>query len=154
MQFIYENYGFHVLDRTLKLCVGTWEDEASSLAAGILKGIAMMVVAYQDKLKDALFQSKLGCVSIKEITRTAKERNNGAMGYAEALYIFYTKKMKYQPKLSTLQNVKKIAKGQRPVIDDTELVENAESLEGQDILIDDEPEENDFAPDEENPTDE
>ena len=70
------------------------------------------------------------------------------------LYIFYTKKMKYPPKLSTLQNVKKIAKGQRPVIDDTELVENAESLEGQDILIDDEPEENDFAPDEENPTDE
>ena len=154
LQFIYEHYGFHVLDRTLKLCVGTWEGEASSLAAGILKGIAMMVVAYQDKLKDALFQSKLGCVSVKEINRTAKERNNGAMGYAEALYTFYTKKMKYPPKLSTLQNVKKIAKGQRPVIDDTESVENAEFLEGQDILIDDEPEETGSAQNEENLTDE
>ena len=117
LEDIFDKYGYHVLDRTLKLCVGTWEGDANSLSAGILKGIALMVVAYQDKLQDTVFEEKLGVIPIKEINRNAKERRPGAMGFAEAMYFIYTRKMKYPPHFSKLQNVKRIAKNRLTAVD-------------------------------------
>lgn len=118
LEEIFDKYGYHVLDRTLKLCIGTWEGDANSLSAGILKGIALLIVAYQDKLQDSVFEDKLGVVPIKEINRNAKERRPGAMGFAEAMYFIYTRKMKYPPHFSKLQNVKRIAKNRLSAVDD------------------------------------
>lgn len=94
LEFIYEKYGFHVLDRTLRLCFGSWEGDKYSLSAGMLKGIAKLVVTYGDSLKDDLFKEKVGSHSAREITRTAKERKGGQLGFAEALLIEYNRKLK------------------------------------------------------------
>lgn len=82
------------MDRTLRLCVGTWEGDYHSLSASMLKGIAQMIVASGDSMKDALFKEKVGAFSAREIGRTAKERGSGSLGYAESLLIAYNKKMK------------------------------------------------------------
>ena len=74
LEYIHEKYGFHVLDRTLRLCVGTWEGDYNSLSANMLKGIAQLIVAFGDVLKDDIFKEKVGKFSSREIGRTAKER--------------------------------------------------------------------------------
>ncbi|TEB13848.1 hypothetical protein Psfp_03388 [Pelotomaculum sp. FP] len=94
LEHIYHNYGFHVLDRTLRLCIGTWEGDYNSLSANMLKGIAQMVVAFGDSMKDDLFKEKVGAFSSREISRTAKDRRAGSLGYAESMLIAYNKKMK------------------------------------------------------------
>lgn len=83
-----------MLDRTLRLCVGTWEGDYNSLSANMLKGIAQLIVAFGNVLKDDIFKEKVGKFSSKEIGRTAKERKAGSLGYAEAMLIAYNKKMK------------------------------------------------------------
>lgn len=95
LESIYKKYGFEVLDRTLNLCVGTWESEPNSLTASMLKGIALLVNAYGDELRNDIFKDKLGAISAKEIIRLAKERRSGSMGYAEAMLTEYNKKMKH-----------------------------------------------------------
>lgn len=94
LEYIYEKYGYHVLDRTLRLCIGTWEGELNSLASGMLKGIAKLIDVYGDSLNDDIFKEKLGSVTAKEISRTAKERKSVTMGYAEAMVNVYNRKMK------------------------------------------------------------
>ncbi len=39
LEYIFEHYGYHVLDRTLLLCVSAWEGEPGSLSANMLKGV-------------------------------------------------------------------------------------------------------------------
>ena len=95
LESIYKKYGFEVLDRTLNLCVGTWESEPNSLSASMLKVIALLVNSYGDELRNDIFKDKLGSLSAKEIIRLAKERRSGSMGYAEAMLTEYNKKMKY-----------------------------------------------------------
>lgn len=102
LEYIYDKYGYHVLDRTLRLCIGTWEGEPSSLSANMFKGIAKLVAAFGDKMRDDIFKEKVGDHSSKEIIRTAKERRAGAAGYAEAMLIAYNKKMKYPLRWSSL----------------------------------------------------
>ena len=94
LENIYHNFGFHVLDRTLRLCIATWEGEYHSLSANMLKGIAQLVVAFGDNMKDDLFKEKVGAFSAKDISRTAKDRRAGSLGYAESMLIAYNKKMK------------------------------------------------------------
>ena len=89
---IYEKYGFHVLDRTLRLIVQTWEGEQKSFSANMLSGVARLVNCFQDTMKDTLFIEKLGMISIRELSRTAKDRHAGSLGYSEAMLIFYNKK--------------------------------------------------------------
>ncbi len=100
--YIYQKYGFHVLDRTLRLCIGTWEGDANSLSANMLRGIAHLIVAFGENLKDDLFKAKVGIFSAREIGRTAKERKAGSLGYAEAMLIAYNKRMKAALKWSKL----------------------------------------------------
>jgi len=100
--YIYQKYGFHVLDRTLRLCIGTWEGDVNSLSSNILKGIALLVVAFGETLRDDLFKDRVGAFSSREIGRTAKERKAGALGYAEAMLIAYNKRMKAALKWSKL----------------------------------------------------
>ena len=92
LELIYRNYGFHVLDRSLRLCAGTWEGDPNSLCSGMLKGIAKLIVAYGDEIRDDVFKEKVGAYTAREICRTARERKAGATGYAEAMLIAYNAK--------------------------------------------------------------
>jgi hypothetical protein len=94
LEYIYRKFGFHVLDRTLRLCIGTWEGDIDSLAGIILRGIAKLIVAYEDELKESIFKEKLGRCSIKELSRLAKDRRAGSIGYAEAMLIAYNKRQR------------------------------------------------------------
>lgn len=102
LEYIYEKFGFHTLDRTLRLCIGTWEGETNSLTSNMLKGIARLIVAYGDSMRDDLFKEKVGAYSAREIGRTARERKAGSLGYAEAMLIAYNRKMKGGLKWSKL----------------------------------------------------
>jgi hypothetical protein len=102
LSYIYQRHGFHVLDRSLRLCIGTWEGDINSLTAAMLKGITHLVVAFGDTMRDDIFKDKVGAISAREISRTAKERKAGSIGYAEAMLIAYNKKMKSALKWSKL----------------------------------------------------
>jgi len=104
--YIYQNYGFHVLDRTLRLCIGAWEGDAYSLSANMLKGIAHLIAAFGDTMRDDLFKEKVGSYSARDIGRTAKERRTGSLGYAEAMLIAYNAKMKSALRWSKLYTSK------------------------------------------------
>lgn len=95
VESIYDKFGYHVLDRTLRLCVGTWEGDIDSLSANVLNGIARLVYTYGDQLRDDSFKERVGTVSIKQLARTAKERRPGSLGYAEAMLVLYNRKCKY-----------------------------------------------------------
>lgn len=110
LEYIFDTWGFHVLDRALRLCIGTWEGEANSLSSNMLKGIARLIVAFDEKMRDDIFKEKVGAYSAKDIIRTAKERRAGAIGYAEAMLIAYNKKMKYPLRWSNLYSNPKVKK--------------------------------------------
>lgn len=107
LERIYEKYGYHVLDRTLWLCIGTWEGDNEAFSANMMKAVAKLIATYGDKLKDDIFKVKVGAYSAKEVSRTAKDRRAGALGYAEALLIYYNKKMKYPLEMQLLYSKKK-----------------------------------------------
>ena len=92
LESIFEKYGYQVLNRTLRLCIGAWEGDVNSFSANIMNAIAKMVAVYGDSLNDAVFKEKVGAASIKALTRTAKERRPGFMGYAEAMVLEYNGK--------------------------------------------------------------
>ena len=92
LEFIHDRYGFHILDLTLRLTIGTWEGEPQSLSAGILKGIAKLLNIYGEDIKEDTFKDRLSRISVKEVVRTAKERRPGSMGFAESLLLYYNKK--------------------------------------------------------------
>lgn len=91
---IYQLHGYDILDRVLRLCIGAWEGDMNSFSMSMLNGIMHLVVAYGDKLDDKLFKEKVGNVSVKEIVRTAKERRQGSVGYADVMLNIYNKQMK------------------------------------------------------------
>lgn len=95
LKLLFQKYGYHVLDRTLMLCVSTWEGDANSLSSNMLKGISKLVSTYGDALKDELFVERMGKIPTRDIIRTAKERGAGSLGFAEALLNYYNKKMRY-----------------------------------------------------------
>ncbi|MBR4343436.1 MAG: hypothetical protein IKP88_12180 [Lachnospiraceae bacterium] len=113
IETIYYKYGYKVLDRVLKLIIGTWEGEQKSFSANILNGVTRLICAYGTNLDDDVFKEKLGIISIKEITKVAKERRAGSLGYAEAMLIYYNKKLKHSLQWNLLyvtKNDKKKAK--------------------------------------------
>jgi hypothetical protein len=107
LELIYRKYGYHVLNRSLRLCVGTWESDNNSLSANILKGTAYLIVTFGEDLREDIFKDKVGIFSVRQIARTAKERQGGSLGYAETMLMEYNKKMKYPLKLSKLYESKK-----------------------------------------------
>ena len=94
LENIYDKYGFEMLDHVISLIIMTWEGEQKCFSANMMNGVARLIWAFGDNLKDEIFKEKLGSVSVKEIARTAKERRAGSLGYAEAMLIQYNKKMK------------------------------------------------------------
>ncbi|KKP38386.1 MAG: hypothetical protein UR30_C0019G0001 [Candidatus Peregrinibacteria bacterium GW2011_GWC2_33_13] len=106
LEYLHRKFGFHLLDRTLRLCIGTWEGDTNSLAANILRGVAKLIVAYENELKDDIFKEKVGRCSIKELSRTAADRKAGSLGYAEAMLLVYNKKLRIQLKWEKLYKTK------------------------------------------------
>ncbi len=92
LESIYTKYGYHVLDRVLRLCIGTWEGENNSMSGNMLNAVARVVVTYGDELNDQLFVEKLGAIPVKSVIRTAKERGSGSLSLAECLVIEYNGK--------------------------------------------------------------
>lgn len=131
LETIHDKYGFHVLDNVLRLCIGTWEGAQQSLSANMLNGVARLIFAYGDALKDNVFKEKLGRVSVKEVSRTAKERRAGSLGYAEAMLIYYNKKSHYPLKWETLYTHKVSNKKNKDMDDVTDESEPQESSDGQ-----------------------
>lgn len=94
LEAIYTKYGYQVLSRVLRLIIGTWEGDSNSFSANIMNAVAKLCVVYRDQLNDELFCEKVGAVSVKQLTRTARERRKGAMGFAEAMILEYNGKKK------------------------------------------------------------
>ena len=94
LEGIFQKYGYHVLDRTLRLCVGTWEGDVNSFSANMLNAIAKLCATYGESLNDEVFKEKLSAVSLKALMRTAKERRPGSMGFAEAMILEYNGRKK------------------------------------------------------------
>src|SRR5574344_2685892 len=107
LEFIYRKFGFHILDQTLRLCIGTWDGDTNSLTANILKGAAKLIMSYENELNYDIFKEKIGRCSVKEITRMAAERKNGSLGYAEAMLTIYNnKRQKFALEWSKLYETK------------------------------------------------
>ncbi len=106
IEFIFRKFGYHILDNTLGLCIATWEGDLNSFSANILKGIAKLLVAYGTEIDLDIFKEKLGRCSIKEISRSASERANGSLGYAEAMLNIYNKRLRYPLRINKLYNKK------------------------------------------------
>ena len=88
---IYDKYGFHTLDRVLRLCVATWEGAPMSFSSNMLNAVARLDNAFGDKMSDTTFKERVGRVSVREIGRQARERRGGSLGFAEAILIAYNK---------------------------------------------------------------
>lgn len=89
LEKIYDHYGYHILNQTIRLIAATWEGEAKSFSANMLLGVARLIYAYGTELKEEYFKEKLSQSSIKEISRTARERRAGSLGYSEAMLNIY-----------------------------------------------------------------
>lgn len=126
---IYDKYGFHTLDRVLRLCVATWEGAPMSFSSNMLNAVARLDNAYGDALNDNTFKERVGRVSVREISRTARERRGGSLGFAEALLIAYNKKSKNPLRFETLYS-HKIPKGKKAA-QTTEDEPGEESSDGQ-----------------------
>lgn len=94
LEKIYDRNGYDVLNRVLNLIVMTWEGENKSFSSNILNGVTRLVLCFGDALKDEVFVEKVGGMSIRELSKIAKERRAGALGYAEAMLIAYNKRNK------------------------------------------------------------
>ena len=94
LESVFTKYGYHTLDRTLRLCIGTWEGESNSLSANMLNVVSKLIVTYGEALNDELFKEKLGMSSVKLLIRTAKERGPGSVRLAEAMILIYNGKKK------------------------------------------------------------
>jgi len=94
LEFIFKKYGYHGLNRVLRLIIGAWEGDLNSFAANILNAVTRLIVVYGDSLNDEIFKEKLGAASVKYLLRTAKERRPGSMGVAEVMVLEYNGKTK------------------------------------------------------------
>ena len=89
----------------------------------VLNAVARMVVAYGDQLRDETFKEKVGALSIRQLSRTAKERGGGSLSYAEAMLVAYNRKCKYTLKWSKLHADKAARDG---FDDEREATENSD----------------------------
>ena len=96
LENIFDTYGYHVLDKALRMLVSTWEGEMYSLSGNTLNAMARLIAAYGDALNEETFKERLGLIPMKTIIRTARERRPGSLGYAEAMLVFYNKKCRYR----------------------------------------------------------
>ena len=117
LEQIYKKYGYHTLDRTLRLIVAAWEGEPMSLSASMLRGVSLLIESYGEAIKDDAFCERVGAMSAIEIIRTGKVRRPGAIGYAEAMVIIYNKNKKGSLSLRGLDEVNPYRRSITEIID-------------------------------------
>lgn len=122
LEKIYDHYGYHILNQTIRLIAATWEGEPKSFSANMLLGVARLIYAYGSEMKEDYFKEKLSQTSIREISRTAKDRRAGSLGYSEAILNVYNSRRgghnmlaieklyshKKMPAISTMQKVEDV----------------------------------------------
>lgn len=94
LESIFHKYGYHILNRVLRLCVGTWEGDVNSFSANMLNALAKLCVTFGDALNEEVFKEKLGAIPLRTLARNARERRSGSMGFAEAMVLEYNGKKK------------------------------------------------------------
>ena len=94
-----------------------------------LAGVARMVVAFGDQLRDETFKERVGFMSVRQLSRIAKERGAGSLCYAEAMLVAYNRKCKYTLRMTKLHSGKVAAEddfveeNEEPLADDPVLEE-------------------------------
>lgn len=114
LESIYDKQGIDMLSHVLSLLAATWEGTSESFSSSMLNGVAKVLAAYGDDIKDDVFIEKLSRVSLKEIQRSARERHTGAMGYAETLVNYYNKKNRIPLRWDKLYSHKNGSKKKAP----------------------------------------
>ena len=76
----------------------------NSLSANMLNGIARLVYTFGDALNDETFKEKVGFMSVRQLSRIAKERGAGSLGYAEAMLVAYNRKCRYTLRMTKLHS--------------------------------------------------
>ena len=84
--------------------VGPWDMGRRQTVADIryAEGNSSVAYVYGETLNDERFKENVGRNSAKTISRTAKDRRAGTLGYAEALVMAYNAKSKYRLPIKTL----------------------------------------------------
>ena len=140
IESIFKKYGYHTLSRVLRLIIGAWEGDQNSFSANMLNAVARLVVVCGDNLNDDLFKHKIGAMCSKQLTRAAKERRLGSMGFAEAMVIEYNGKKKgnanrlfinklYAKENSIFKDIEDEEDMQDEEYDDSEEMEEAEETD-------------------------
>ena len=52
-----------MLDHVIKLIIATWEGEPKSFSGNMMNGLARLLYAYGENIKDNIFKDKLGEIS-------------------------------------------------------------------------------------------
>lgn len=133
VESIYEKYGYHGLSRVLQLIIGAWEGDLNSFSANILNAVTRLIAIYGDSLDDEIFIDRLGAISVKQLTRNAKDRRPGSMGYAEVMVIEYNGKRKNGSRLPLSMLDKRestLIKSLEEIPDDLVQEEESDYLEG------------------------
>lgn len=133
VESIYEKYGYHGLSRVLQLIIGAWEGDLNSFSANILNAVTRLIAIYGDSLDDEIFIDRLGAISVKQLTRNAKDRRPGSMGYAEVMVIEYNGKRKNGSRLPLSMLDKRestLIKSLEEIPDDLAQEEESDYLEG------------------------
>ena len=133
VESIYEKYGYHGLSRVLQLIIGAWEGDLNSFSANILNAVTRLIAIYGDSLDDEIFIERLGAISVKQLTRNAKDRRPGSMGYAEVMVIEYNGKRKNGSRLPLSMLDKRestLIKSLEEIPDDLVQEEDPDYLEG------------------------
>ena len=94
LENIYLTHGYHVLNRVMRLIVGTWEGDINSFSSNMLNAVARLVTAFGDDMNDEIFKDRVGNISVKQLIRAAKDRRSGSAGLAETMLIEYNGKRK------------------------------------------------------------
>lgn len=129
LESIHDKYGFHILDRTLRLIIAAWEGTPKSFSANMMNGVARLIHCFGDDIKEDLFAEKLGRISIKELSRTARDRRAGSLGYSEAMLLAYNKKSQKPLKFEQLYSNKGV-KPQNAITKEELAAQNTEEYSG------------------------
>ena len=94
LENVYDSYGYHILDRTIRLLLATWEGELGSFSGTMIKAVAKIIVTYGSELQEEMFKVNVGNYTVRSIVRRAKEIRPGILGFATALVYAYNDKKK------------------------------------------------------------
>lgn len=100
-----------------------------NVSTGSVQKYAIFSKAFGDQLRDETFKERVGFMSVRQLSRIAKERGAGSLCYAEAMLVAYNRKCKYTLRMTKLHSGKVAAEddfveeNEEPLADDPVLEE-------------------------------